>query len=367
MRVHQALPRRKRECDVDRVITFAQAINEALQLALERDDRVILFGLGVDDPKRIFGTTAGLKEQFGPERVFDMPVSENAMTGIAVGAALNGVRPVMTHQRLDFFLLAMDQLVNNAAKWHAMFGGRRSVPLTIRLIAGRGWGQGPQHSQNLHAWFAHIPGLKVVLPATPHDAKGLLLAAIHDDNPVIYIDHRWLHNTQGVVPAGDYRVPLGTANVLKPGRDLSIVSLSYMTIEALHALEVLERQGIHCELVDLRCVNPIDWETIFASVGRTGGLLVLDTATETLSVAGEIVARVAMELFGSLKIPPRRIALPDAPTPTSYALTRAFYPGAEEIARTVGLMLGVEVDLDGMSARRPAHHDIPGDWFKGPF
>ena len=350
-----------------RVITFAKAINEALHLALTGDDGVILFGLGVDDPKRIFGTTAGLKEEFGPERVFDMPVSENAMTGIAVGAALHGLRPVMTHQRLDFFLLAVDQLVNNAAKWHYMFGGKRPVPLTIRLIAGRGWGQGPQHSQNLHALFAHIPGLKVVMPSTPHDAKGLLLSAIHDDNPVIYIDHRWLHNTEGDVPAGDYRVPIGQANVLRKGKDLTIVSLSYMTIEALHAAEVLERQGIHCELVDLRTVSPIDWETIYESVGRTGGLLALDTATETLSVAGEIVARVSMELFGSLKMAPRRIALPDAPTPTSYALTRGFYPGAEEIVRTVGLMLGAQVDLEEMAARRKAHHDVPGDWFKGPF
>lgn len=350
-----------------RVITFAQAINEALHLALREDDDVILFGLGVDDPKRIFGTTVGLKEQFGSERVFDMPVSENAMTGIAIGAALNGLRPVMTHQRLDFFLLAVDQLVNNAAKWHYMFGGRRPVPLTIRLVAGRGWGQGPQHSQNLHALFAHIPGLKVVVPATPHDAKGLLLSAIHDDNPVVYIDHRWLHNTEGDVPEGDYRVPLGKANVLRAGKDVSIVSLSAMTIEALHAVEVLEQQGIHCELVDLRTVNPIDWETVFASVRKTGGLLALDTATGTLSVASEIVARVSMELFRSLRLPPRRIALPDVPTPTSYALTRGLYPGAEEIVRTVGQMLGVAVDPGGMSARKPAHHDVPGDWFRGPF
>ena len=350
-----------------RVITFAQAVNEALHCALQQDDKVIAFGLGIDDPKRIFGTTAGLKEAFGPRRVFDMPVSENAMTGIAVGAALNGLRPVMTHQRLDFFLLAVDQLVNNAAKWHYMFGGRRSVPVTIRLIAGRGWGQGPQHSQNLHALFAHIPGLKVVMPSTPRDAKGLLLSAIFDANPVVYIDHRWLHNTEGDVPEGDYRVPIGKASVLRAGTDVTIVSLSYMTIEALHAVEVLERQGISCELVDLRTVSPIDWETIYESVGRTGGLLALDTATETLSLAGEIVARVSMELFGRLKVPPRRIALSDAPTPTSYALTRSFYPGAEEIARTVGQMLGVKVDLDEMAARRHAHHDVPGDWFKGPF
>lgn len=350
-----------------RVITFAQAINEALHLALREDEGVIAFGLGIDDPRRIFGTTAGLKEAFGPRRVFDMPVSENAMTGIAVGAALNGLRPVMTHQRLDFFLLAMDQLVNNAAKWRYMFGGQRPVPLTIRLIAGRGWGQGPQHSQNLHALFAHIPGLKVVMPATPRDAKGLLLAAIRDDDPVLYIDHRWLHNTEGEVPEGDCRTPIGKAAVVRAGTDATIVSLSSMTIEALHAAEALERQGIRCDLVDLRTVSPIDWETVFASVRKTGALLALDTGTETLSVAGEVVARVSMELFGALKAPPRRIALPDAPTPTSYALTREFYPGAEEIARAVGQMLGRAVDLGELAAGRQAHHDVPGDWFKGPF
>jgi pyruvate dehydrogenase E1 component beta subunit len=352
---------------VSRVITFGAAMKEALHLALEQDERVIAFGLGIDDPRRIFGTTAGLAEAFGPRRVFDTPVSENAMTGIAIGAALAGMRPVMTHQRLDFFLLALDQLINNAAKWHYMFGGRRSVPLTIRLIAGRGWGQGPQHSQNLQAVFAHVPGLKVVMPATPRDAKGLLLSAIHDENPVIYIDHRWLHNTQGEVPEGEVRTPIGKAALLRSGGDLTIVSFSYMTIEALHAADVLERQGISCDLVDLRSVSPIDWPAVFASVERTGRLIALDTGNATLSVAGEIVARVGMELFGALKAPPARIALPDAPTPTSYALTKGFYPGAADIVRAAGRILGAPVDPVAAEAGRPKHHDVPGDWFKGPF
>jgi len=220
-----------------RIVNYVKAVNEALHIAMESDAKVITFGLGVDDPKCIFGTTAGLKEKFGSERVFDMPVSENALTGVAIGASLNGIRPVMSHQRLDFFLLGMDQLVNNASKWFYMFGGKRSVPITIRLILGRGWGQGPQHSQNLQAWFAHIPGLKVVMPVTPYDAKGLLLSSIFDDNPVIYLEHRWLHNLEGEVPEGDYRVPIGKAHVIKQGEDLTIVSLSYMTIEALHAVK----------------------------------------------------------------------------------------------------------------------------------
>ena len=192
-----------------RHLTFANAIHEAMHQAMARDDSVIAYGLGINDPKAIFGTTAGLEQRFGKERVFDMPTSENAMTGVAIGAALNGIRPIMVHQRLDFFLLAMDQLVNSAAKWHFMFGGERGIPITIRLILGRGWGQGPTHSQSLQAWFAHIPGLKVVMPTSAEDAKGLLLSSIFDDNPVLFLEHRWLHNTIGVVPEFGYITPIG--------------------------------------------------------------------------------------------------------------------------------------------------------------
>ena len=350
-----------------RILQFGKAINDALFIAMGKDSKVITIGLGVDDPKCIFGTTAGLNEKFGSERVFDMPISENAMTGVAIGASLNGIRPVMSHQRLDFFLLAMDQLVNNAAKWYYMFGGKRSVPITIRLILGRGWGQGPQHSQSLQSWFAHIPGLKVVMPSTAYDAKGLLLSAIFDDNPVLYLEHRWLHNLEGEVPEGDYRVPIGNANVVKNGSDLTIVSLSYMTIEALHAIEVLAKQGVHCELIDLRTVNPIDWETIFKSVEKTGGLVALDTATETLSIASEVVARVSMELFGKLRRPPVRIALADFPAPTTPSLTEKYYKRAEDIVITVGKMLGKKLDIKEMLDSRKSPHDVPGDWFKGPF
>ncbi|MBI5576929.1 MAG: alpha-ketoacid dehydrogenase subunit beta [Deltaproteobacteria bacterium] len=350
-----------------RIIPFWKAVNEALAVAMEMDGNVVTFGLGTDDPKRVFGTTAGLAEKFGPRRVFDMPTSENAMTGIAIGASLNGIRPVMCHQRLDFFLLAVDQLVNNAAKWSYMFGGKKSVPITIRLIIGRGWGQGPQHSQSLQAWFAHIPGLKAVMPTTAYDAKGLLLSAIFDENPVIFLEHRWLHNIEGDVPAGDYRVPLDKAHLIASGADLTIVSLSYMTVEALHAMDSLREAGIGCDLIDLRSINPIDWDTIFRSVKKTGRILVLDTANETLSVAGEIVARVGMELFGALKCPPGRIALPDYPTPTSPALAEKYYPRAEHIAAKIGTMLGRPVDTEPIVKSRRNPHDVPGDWFKGPF
>src|SRR4051812_44027386 len=269
------------------IITFAKAINEAFAVALAKDSNVITYGLGVDDPKGVFGTTLGLQQRFGIDRVFDIPTSENAMTGIGVGAALYGLRPVMTHQRLDFALLAMDQLVNNAAKWRFMFGGKRGVPLTIRMILGRGWGQGPTHSQSLQAWFSHIPGLKVVMPASPDDAKGLLLSAIFDDDPVIYLEHRWLHNLRGPVAEGDYRVPIGRARVVRQGDALTVVAMSYMTIEAIHALDHLAEQGIHAELIDLRTVRPLDWATILDSVRRTGRLLALDTGYATGGLAGE--------------------------------------------------------------------------------
>lgn len=330
-----------------RTLTFAQAINEALFQAMEMDDSVICYGLGVPDPKGVFGTTLGLQERFGEDRV-DMPASENAMTGVAIGASLNGIRPVMTHQRVDFFLLAMDQLVNNAAKWHYMFGGRLSVPITIRLIIGRGWGQGPTHSQNLQAWFAHIPGLKVVMPATTADAKGLLLSSIFDDNPVIFLEHRWLHNLEGDVPENDFRIPIGKAERLKIGKDISIVSFSYMTVEALHAVEFLETKGISCELINLRSVKPIDWEMIFSSVRKTGRLIALDTGPESGSIAGEVIARVSSSCFGALKQAPYRIALPDIPTPTSLALTKVFYKRAEDIANSAGNMLGKNLDTSAL-------------------
>lgn len=348
-------------------ITFAKAINEALSVAMELDSNVICYGLGIDDPKGIFGTTLGLQEKFGPERVFDIPTSENAMTGIGIGAALFGLRPVMTHQRLDFALLSMDQLVNNAAKWRFMFGGQRGVSLTVRMILGRGWGQGPTHSQNLQAWFAHIPGLKVVMPSTAEDAKGLLLSAIFDEDPVIFLEHRWLHNLHGEVPEGDCRIPIGKARLLREGGDVTIVAMSYMTIEALHAVDHLATQGIACDLIDLRSVLPLDWTAIEASVKRTGRILVLDTGTLTGSISGEIVARIASGSWQHLKCAPQRLATPDFPEATSPALTSNYHIRAERIVKEVGCMLDHDVETLTLANLRKYPHDVPGDWFTGPF
>jgi len=348
---------------------FNEAIKDAMFQSLETDNKVICYGLGVPDPKHIFDTTTGLQEKFGKERVFDIPISENALTGVAIGVSLGGYKPVFVHQRLDFFLLAMDQLVNGAAKWHMMFGGTMNVPITIRLIVGRGWGQGPTHCQSLHSWFAHIPGLKVVMPSNPADAKGLLMQSIQDPNPVVFIEHRWLHNMDGEVPSGNYFMPIGKAKVISKGSDITIVGNSIMIPEALHALNFLkERTNIKADLIDLHTVRPIDWETIFTSVEKTGRLLTLDIGAETGSVAGEIIARTANKYGKELKTPVDRICMPDYAVPTSVSLTKDCYPDAYDIAQKILDMLGINnIDISELRSTRTWTHDIPGNWFSGPF
>ena len=346
-------------------LAFVDAIRDGLDVAMQIDPHMICYGLGVDDPKRIFGTTTGLAEKYGNGRVFDVPTSEAAMTGIAVGAALRGVRSVTVHQRLDFFLLAMDQLINSAAKWHFRFGGQRSVPIVIRLILGRGWGQGPTHSQSLHSWFAHVPGLKVVMPTNAADAKGLLLSSIFDPNPVLFLEHRWLHQAVSEVPQGDYRLPIGQARVVAPGTDITITAMSYLVPEAIRAAEMLAKHGVSCEIIDLRTIRPLDLPAVSASVQKTGRLLALDSGLPICSVASEIVAFASERHFQSLRTAPRRLTMPDHPEATSFALTRDLHPSGESIASTVSDMLA----LPHRFARDPkaGPHDVPGAWFKGPF
>ncbi|MCX7121814.1 MAG: alpha-ketoacid dehydrogenase subunit beta [Gammaproteobacteria bacterium] len=350
-----------------RQLTYTQAINEALHMAMAENNKLICYGLGTDDPKNIFGTTQNLQERFGVERVFDTPTSENAMTGVAVGCALGGYPSVTSHQRLDFFLLAMDQLVNSAAKWHYMFGGQNAVPIVIRLIMGRGWGQGPTHSQNLQSWFAHIPGLKVVSPTSAYDAKGLMLASIRDNNPVVFLEHRWLHNSVSEVPEKDYEIALGKAKVVRHGTDISLVGMSYMIVEAMRAADYLAQFNIHCEIVDLRTIRPLDWETVFTSVRKTKRLLALDTSQPMCSVASEIVAKVSSTLFSDLKSSPQMLANPDSPEPTSFGLTKYYHPSAKDIVALVAKMLGKEISTAALEMQTTCPHDVPGDWFKGPF
>ena len=347
--------------------TYRDGIRLATRDAMAADSSVICTGLGVTDPGAVFGTTAGLLAEFGPDRVFDGPTSENAMTGVGVGAALAGVKPVMSHQRLDFFLLAMDQLVNSAAKWHYMFGGNVTVPLTIRLIIGRGWGQGPTHSQNYQAWFAHVPGLKVVTPAFPRDAYGLLRASIEDPNPVVFLEHRWLHNATGDLTPDTMSGELGRARVSREGADVTVCASGLLSLEAIKAADWLAAHEIACEVIDLRTLNPLDWDTIFMSVAKTGRLIAVDSAAITGSVAGEIVARVTTDAFADLRTAPIRVAQPDIPEPTSPGLTEGFHVSARTIAEAALASMGAEIpnNIDALDA--PTPHDIPGPWFAGPF
>ncbi|MBU1196529.1 MAG: alpha-ketoacid dehydrogenase subunit beta [Proteobacteria bacterium] len=351
-----------------RELNYTQAILEGTDQCMTENPAVYIMGLGVTDPKGIFGTTLGLKEKHGEKRVLDMPVAENGMTGIAIGSALTGMRPILTHQRIDFMLLSFDQIINNAAKWHYMFGGKMKIPLVIRLLVGRGWGQGPQHSQSLQAIFAHIPGLKVVMPTTPYDAKGLLVSAIRDDNPVIYIEHRWLHGIFGPVPEETYEVPIGKAKLVREGNDITIVSLSYMTLEAIKAAELLEKEGIHAEIIDLRSVKPIDENTIMTSVAKTGRLIVVDGTWKSLGVPSEIITLVTEKIFDSLKSAPKRITFPDFPTPTSPALAQHYYPRAIHIINAARKTMGLEEKTEeqmGITQNNPL--DVPDQSFKGPF
>jgi pyruvate/2-oxoglutarate/acetoin dehydrogenase E1 component len=351
----------------NRELKFFQALNEGLDLAMQEDSRVYLMGLGAPDANGFFGSTKGLIEKYGPKRVFDMPISESAMTGVAVGSALVGMRPVMAHMRLEFSLLAVDQIANQAAKWHYMFGGQATVPITIRMIVGRGWGQGPQHSQSLHAWFAHIPGLKVVMPATPYDAKGLLISSIEDDSPVVFIEHRWLYNIHGHVPEGIYRVPLGVPNLIRRGKHATIVASSYMTLDASKAANLLAAEGIEVDVIDLRTLNPLDDQIIFESVAKTGHLIVCDHATYTGGFAGEIVSRVVENCFSVLKSPPQRITLPDCPTPTTRALSNYFYPQPAHIVNAVKRALGKPTHDPFKDILPTDFLDAPDLSFSGPF
>lgn len=352
----------------DKRSNFALQIRECLDENLLRDSKFIVMGLGVNDPKGVFGTTTDLSNKYGRDRVLETPTSENAMTGIGVGLAISGFRPLMVHQRLDFFLLAMDQLVNSAAKWHYMFGGQQSVPITIRLILGRGWGQGPTHSQNLHAWFTHIPGLKVVMPAFARDVKQLLQSSIDDPNPVLFIEDRWCHVQEVDRSAiSNTKLTLGRAEVVKEGLDITIVSAGFSTIQSLQAVSVLENNGINAELIDLKSLKPLDLDTIATSIQKTGRLLVVDSGAPISSFASEIISIVSRKYFSSLKQAPQMITAPDVPEPTSHGVIGEFKFDSSTIAAAIGEVLSREINPEDIKALRKFPADVPNSDFKGPF
>jgi pyruvate dehydrogenase E1 component beta subunit len=316
----------------NRTITYAQALYEATRQEMERDDSVFVFGLNVDDARGLYGTTLDLHKVFGRERNFDTPLSEDAMTGVAIGAALAGARPIHVHQRMDFLLLCMNQLINIAAKSSYMYAGAVSVPIVVRAVIGRSWGQGAQHSQALHSYFMHAPGIRVAAPATPHDAKGCLIASIRDNNPVIFMEHRMLYNISGIVPEEQYEVPFGKARILDQGDDVTLVGISHMVLECVRAKHLLEQVDIQADVIDPVTLTPLDIDTIASSVERTGRLVVVDNGWTICGAASEILAAVAERLQGKREFFVKRLGYAPTPCPTTKPLENLFYPNARTVA-----------------------------------
>jgi len=315
-----------------RELSYAEAIREGLMQAMQADERVFLFGEDVGVYGGAFGVSGDLFHKFGPERVIDTPISELGIAGAAVGAAITGMKPVLELQFSDFVTLAMEQIVNQAAKIHFMFGGKATVPMVVRLPGGSGTGAAAQHSQSLEAWFAHVPGLKVVQPSTPHDAKGLLLAAIDDPNPVLIFEHKLLYKTRGPVPEEPYRVPIGKAAVRRAGRDLTIVGSSIMAIRAVAAAARLAAENIDAEVIDLRSLRPIDLTTIAASVRKTHRLLIVYEGVKIMGIGAEISAMIAeSDAFDFLDAPIARLGGADVPLPYNPVLERAAVPQEDDI------------------------------------
>ena len=315
-----------------REITYLEAVREALTLEMRADPEVFVIGEDIGVYGGAFGVTKGLLEEFGPERIRDTPISEAAIAGTATGAALMGMRPVMEIMFMDFLTISMNQLVNQAAKIRFMFGGKASIPMVVRAPAGSGTGAAAQHSQSLEAWFIHTPGLKVVAPATAHDAKGLLITAIRDNNPVIFMEHKLLYRTTGFVPEAAYSIPLGQAEVKREGRDLTVIAYSIMLPRALDAAEQLAIEGLEIEVIDLRSLKPLDEETIIQSAAKTGRVLIVHEAPRTGGFGGEVAAVIADSgAFDYLDAPIRRLAGRDIPIPYNRTLERAAVPQVEDI------------------------------------
>jgi pyruvate/2-oxoglutarate/acetoin dehydrogenase E1 component len=315
--------------------SYADALKQGLSQAMELDDRVFVLGQLVDYKPGVFGTTTGLVERFGADRIQDFPVSESVMTSAAIGSALAGMRPVLIHHRLDFMIYSMDAIVNWLALWRFKSNNESGLPVTIRAIVGKGWGQGPQHSKSLHAWFAHLPGIRVAMPATAFDAKGMLLESIFGEDPTIIIEHRSLYGLSDTVPNEPYRVRFGKAIVRRAGKQVTLAAIGMMVPLALRAAAQLHAQGIDAEVIDLRTVSPLDTATVIESVTKTGRLVVADPAWRTGSVAGEIIAAVCEKAGRELKVNPARVCLPDSHTPMSSALEQAYYPTEATIVNQV--------------------------------
>jgi len=329
--------------------------------AMQADDRVFIYGLDVPDHKRIFGSTRGILEKFGSRRCFGTPISEEAMTGLGIGAAIEGLRPIHVHIRVDFLVLALNQLINMASNIHYLSGGQLKVPLVIRAVIGRGWGQGAQHSKSLQSVFAHIPGLKVIMPSTAQDAYSLLRASIEDDNPVVFLEHRWLFDVSGEVDRGLKQV-LGKAHVRRQGKDLTLITTSWMTVEAMKAAQILSREGIDIEVVDVRSIMPLDTQTLVDSVSKTKRCLVADYDWSFCGFSAEVASQIQERCFDDLKGPVARLGFAHTPCPTTRPLENLFYPSAKTMIEKIEEMLGLQsMDLSKEEFYSWEHK------FKGPF
>jgi len=353
--------------DGTRLIRYVDALREAIDMEMARDERVFLFGLDVDDHKGIQGSTVGLVEKYGKNRVFGTPLSEDAMTGFAIGAAMAGLRPIHVHIRMDFMLLCMNQLINMGAKSHYMYNGQVSVPLVVRTMIGRSWGQGGQHSQALHSMFMHVPGLKVVAPSNAHDAKGIMLSSIRDNNPVVFIEHRLLYSTQGYVNPDEYTVPIGKARIMSEGSDVTIVAISHMVTEALRAKHHLKHAGLNAEIIDPISLRPLDIDTIVNSLKKTGHLLIVDNGWLTCGATSEIMAQVYEALPDGINGKPikmARMGFADTTCPTTRPLEDLFYPNDRTIATKAYQLVSGKFD-DSWLPEIGVKPEI--DEFKGPF
>lgn len=343
------------------LMTFREALNLALVREMESDPSVFVFGLDVPDHKRIFGTTKNLIEKFGPKRCFGTPLSEEAMTGVALGAAISGLRPVHVHIRADFMLLGMNQITNMVSNLRYMSGGKLKVPLVIRAIIGRGWGQAAQHSKSLHGIFAHIPGLKVVLPTTPQDAYSLLRSSIRDENPVIFMEHRWLYDISDNVDDSK-AIPIGQPEVRRTGKDLTILCTSWMNVEALKAAEILAKRNIQAEIIDVRTIAPLQEKILVESVMKTRHCIVADYDWSFCGFGAELAALISHRCFGVLQKPIERLGFTHVPCPTTRPLENHFYPSAPHIIRAAERMLNLsEADLSAESFYSYEEN------FRGPF
>ncbi len=356
-----------------RIISASQAILEATDQFMKKNSNLVLIGEGINDPKGIFGTTSNLSKKYSKNRVIESPISENGITGIAIGLAINNFKVLLVHQRVEFALLSVEQIFNNAAKSFYVTNGIHKVPLVIRMVIGRGWGQGPAHSQSLETVFSCIPGLKVLIPSSAYDAKGMLISALQDPNPVLILEHRWFHYVTGNVPKKIYKSDITKPKIISKGKEITVVTSSYNVYEIIFCSEILKNFNINLEIIDLRVLRPLNTKPIVQSVKKTRKLIIFETGNKIYGIGAEIIASILEKYHDIFDSPPSRIGLPDSPTPSSRGLAKVYYPNSMDIMKVIikQLNLNIEVKkkiINLLISKLPSHEvDVPNPKFKGPF